>query len=153
MGFVSWVSNAGSLGSTTRWAIKQFSSSYDFSKGNESISSIRDCFEIMIERRYQTFPNEEIELYLLDSVKELPGLAGLVIEVLNCEAGLSKNYGSNLREMIKPIFQNLDKTDFSKKIKYGSFKSYDRWYEDENGYPFDWVTWINDFSSRPGYRF
>ena len=57
----------------------------------------------------------------------ITGLAGLIIEILNTEAELSENSGSNITEMIKPIFDKLEDSDLSTKEKYGHITNSSQW--------------------------
>mgnify|MGYP001426697800 CR=1 FL=1 len=43
----------------------------------------------------------------------MPGLYGLVVDILCVEAGLHKNDGYYIDEIVKPIFLALEKTNFS----------------------------------------
>ena len=60
----------------------------------------------------------------MNYAKEAPGLAGLVIEILNVEAELYKNEPNYLGDMIKPIFDKLENTDLSAAEKYGFLKKW-----------------------------
>ena len=117
MGFINWFSDLGSIGSTTKWAIN----GYDELKSQDKKKSDLKIFEEMIKVRYLSMPNESHENHLLTNIKNLPGLAGLVIEILNVEAELSLNDGNVVSDMVKPIFTRLEKTDLSSKTKYGNF--------------------------------
>ena len=52
----------------------------------------------------------------------MPGIAGLIIEILNVEAELYKNEPNFIGEMIKPIFNKLEDTNLTSKEKYGHLK-------------------------------
>ena len=118
MGFLSWYSNVGSIGSTVRWAIKGYSA---IRSKNKKISD-NQIFIEMIKIRYTTLPDKEKKDYLLKQAKKMPGLYGLVVDILCVEAGLHKNDGYYIDEIVKPIFLALEKTNFSHKTKYGKFK-------------------------------
>ena len=116
MGFLNWISDKGSIGSTAKWAIK----GYNELKSKDEKKSDLKIFEEMIKIRYLAMPNADHENHLLSNVKNLPGLAGLVIEILNVEAGLSSNVsGDDMDHMVKPIFERLEETNLSDKTKYG----------------------------------
>ena len=144
MGFISAFANFGSIGSTTKWAIK----------GYESISSENKKFKPeqiflkMIETRYESMPlgsNEyglDFTAHIINYSKEAPGLAGLIIEILNVEAELYKNEPNFLGDMIKPIFNKLEDTDLSNKEKYGFLKKAPGEYSSE------WSGHIYNFLSR-----
>ena len=93
MGFVSAFANLGSIGSTTRWAIK----GYESLKSNNKKMKDIDIFKEMIKIRYDSINEGGYGHYLItvlddnSLVAEFPGLAGLIIEILNIEADLNKN--------------------------------------------------------------
>jgi len=129
MGFISAFANLGSIGSTTKWAIKMYN---EIKTENKELNS-NQIFSAMIEIRLSSFPlgsNDyglDYESHMIQFANQAPGLAGLIIEILNTEAELSKNSGSNIREMIKPVFDKLEDTDLSEEEKYGHIKNKSEW--------------------------
>ena len=113
MGFISAFANLGSIGSTTKWAIKIYN---EIKSDNKKLKP-NQIFSKMVEIRLSSFPlgnnkyNLDYENHMIQFAKQAPGLAGLIIEILNTEAELSENSGSNINEMIKPIFDKLDDSD------------------------------------------
>ena len=124
MGFISAFANFGSIGSTTKWGIK----GYESIKSQNKKLKPNEIFLKMIQIRYASSPlgsNEyglDFAAHMLSYSKEAPGLAGLIIEILNAEAELYKNDPKFLGDMIKPIFDKLEDTDLSNKEKYGFLK-------------------------------
>ena len=129
MGFLSAFANFGSIGSTTKWAIKMYQ---EIKLENKKLSP-NQIFTRMIVVRYDSFPlgnnkyGLNYENHIMQFAKEAPGLAGLIIEILNVEAELSENDGNYIREMIKPIFDKLEDTNLSEKEKYGYIKNKNEW--------------------------
>ena len=129
MGFISAFANLGSIGSTTKWAIKIYN---EIKSENKKLKP-NQIFSKMVEIRLSSFPlgnnkyNLDYENHMIQFAKQAPGLAGLIIEILNTEAELSENSGSNINEMIKPIFDKLDDSDLSTKEKYGDMTSKSGW--------------------------
>ena len=129
MGFISAFANLGSIGSTAKWAIKM----YEEMKSKDKKAKPNEIFLKMIQIRYASSPlsrNEyglDFTKHMLDYSREVPGLAGLIIEILNVEAELYKNDPKFLDDMIKPIFDKLEKTSLSQKEKYGSMQNNSRW--------------------------
>ena len=129
MGFISAFANFGSIGSTTKWAIKM----YDEIKTENKKLNPNQIFSRMVEIRLSSFPlgsnkyGLDYESHMTQFANNAPGLAGLIIEILNTEAELSENSGSNINEMIKPIFDKLEDTDLSAKEKYGYIKNKSEW--------------------------
>ena len=129
MGFISAFSNFGSIGSTTKWAIKM----YDEIKSQNKKLKPNEIFFKMTQIRYGSSPlgsNEyglDFTTHMLNFSKVAPGLAGLIIEILNTEAELHKNDPNFLGDMIKPIFDKLDDANISDKEKYGHIKNDSEW--------------------------
>ena len=129
MGFLSAISNFGSIGSTSKWAIKMYE---DIKTQNKKLK-INQIFSKMIEIRLSSFPlgsnkyGLDYQTHMINFAKQAPGLAGLIIEILNTEAELSENSHSVIGEMIKPIFDKLEDTDLSTNEKYGGKKSKSEW--------------------------
>ena len=144
MGFISAFANLGSIGSTTKWAIKGYES---IKSQNKSLKP-NEIFFKMVQIRYASMPlgsNEyglDFSAHIENYSKEAPGLAGLVIEILNVEAELYKNEPNYLGDMIKPIFDRLENTDLSTKEKYGFFK---KAYSENS---LEWSSHIYDFLTR-----
>ena len=141
MGFVSAFANLGSIGSTTRWAIK----GYESLKSNNKKMKDTDIFKEMIKIRYDSIDEGDNGHYLItvlddnSLVAEFPGLAGLIIEILNIEADLNKNDGRFLNDMIDPLFKKLEQTNLSKKTKYGKLS---------RGPGSEWTNFIYNFIPR-----
>ena len=144
MGFISAFANFGSIGSTTKWAIK----GYESIKSQNKKLKPNEIFLKMIQIRYASSPlgsNEyglDFTAHIMNYAKEAPGLAGLVIEILNVEAELYKNEPNYLGDMIKPIFDKLENTDLSAKEKYGFLKKAPGEYSSE------WTGHIYNFLTR-----
>ena len=144
MGFISAFSNLGSIGSTTRWAIK----GYESIKSESKKLKPDQTFLRLIKVRYETSPlgsNEyglDFTAHMLNYSKQTPGLAGLIIEILNVEAELYKNEPKFLGDMIKPIFDKLEDSDLSNKEKYGHLK------KPSGEYDSQWSSHIYNFMSR-----
>ena len=142
MGFISAFANLGSIGSTTKWAIK----GYESIKSNNKKLKPNQIFSKMIQIRYESSPLGRNE-YGIDFIAHLlnynyPGLAGLIIEILNAEAELYKNEPKYLEDMIKPIFNKLEDTDLTSEEKYGYLK------KAPGEYGSEWATHIYNFISR-----
>jgi len=126
MGFLSAFANLGSVGSTTKWAIKGYQS---FKSENNDLKP-NEIFYKMVQIRYGSSPLDENEFdlnftaHMMDYSIKAPGLAGLIIEILNTEAELYKNDYKFIDDMIKPIFDKLEDTDLSKEEKYGFKKNH-----------------------------
>jgi len=119
MGFISAFANLGSIGSTARWAIKMYQ---EMKSQNKNLKPNK-IFLKMITIRLASAPSAgNYDSHLLQHAEKVPGLAGLVIEILCAEAELSLNSGDNIREMIKPLFDKLEATDLSVQEKYGFLK-------------------------------
>ena len=129
MGFISAFSNFGSIGSTTKWAIKM----YNQIKSDNKKLDPNQIFSMMVQARIQSIPfgsnkyGLDYESHMIQFANHAPGLAGLIIEILNTEAELSENSGSNINEMIRPIFDKLEDTNLSTKEKYGHIKNKSEW--------------------------
>ena len=129
MGFISAFANFGSIGSTTKWAIKMYN---EIKSENKKLKP-NQIFSKMVEIRLSSFPlgsnkyNLDYESHMIQFANNAPGLAGLIIEILNTEAELSENSGSNITEMIKPIFDKLEDSDLSTKEKYGHITNSSQW--------------------------
>ena len=129
MGFISAFANFGSIGSTTKWAIKMY---VEIKSQNKKLKP-NQIFSQMVEIRLGSFPlgrnkyGLDYENHMIQYAQQVPGLAGLIIEILNTEAELSENSGTNINEMIKPIFDKLEDTDLSAKEKYGHIKNKSEW--------------------------
>ena len=129
MGFISAFANLGSIGSTTKWAIKIYN---EIKSENKKLKP-NQIFSKMVEIRLSSFPlgnnkyNLDYESHMIQFANQAPGLAGLIIEILNTEAELSENSGSNINEMIKPIFDKLEDTNLSTEEKYGHIKNKQEW--------------------------
>ena len=129
MGFISAFANLGSIGSTTKWAIKM----YNQIKSDNKKLDLNQIFSMMIQARIQSIPfgsnkyGLDYESHMIQFANHAPGLAGLIIEILNTEAELSENSGSSINEMIRPIFDKLEDTNLSTKEKYGHIKNKSEW--------------------------
>lgn len=143
MGFLDFFADIGSIGSTTKWAINGY---LKLKSQNKNLSD-QQIFSAIIEIRFIALPNDEQKNYLLSQVKDFPGLAGLVIEILNIEADLYKNDGNLIVDIIKPIFRRLEETELPKKTKYGIFKAPP---EEKNFFLLssEWTSYIYDFYMR-----
>ena len=119
MGFISAFANLGSIGSTARWAIKMYQ---EMKSQNKTLKPDK-IFLKMITVRLASAPSRgDYDSHLLQYAEKVPGLAGLVIEILCAEAELYKNSGDIIREMIIPLFEKLEATDLSEQEKYGFLK-------------------------------
>ena len=129
MGFISAFSNFGSIGSTSKWAIKM----YNQIKSDNKKLDPNQIFSMMVQARIQSIPfgsnkyGLDYKSHMIQFANHAPGLAGLIIEILNTEAELSENSGSNINEMIRPIFDKLEDTNLSTKEKYGHIKNKSEW--------------------------
>ena len=129
MGFISAFANLGSIGSTTKWAIKMFN---QIKLENKKLNT-NQIFSMMVKVRIQSIPfgsnkyGLDYESHMIQFANHAPGLAGLIIEILNTEAELSENSASVINDMIKPIFDKLEDTDLSTKEKYGHIKNKSEW--------------------------
>ena len=129
MGFLSAFANFGSIGSTSKWAIKMYN---DIKSQSKNLKP-NEIFFKMIQIRYESSPipsNDyglDFTSHMINYSKIAPGLAGLIIEILNTEAELYKNEPNFLGDMIKPIFDKLEATDLSDKEKYGHIKNDSQW--------------------------
>jgi len=106
---------------------------YDEIKSENKELKQNEIFSRMVEIRLSSFPlgsneyNLDYESHMTQFANHAPGLAGLIIEILNTEAELSKNSGSNIEEMIKPIFDKLEDTELSTSEKYGHITNKSEW--------------------------
>lgn len=139
MGFLSAFANFGSIGSTSKWAIKMYS---EIKSQNSNLSSNK-IFLKMITARLANSTSGRYDSHLLQYAEKAPGLAGLVIEILCAEAELNANSGESINEMIMPLFEKLEQTNLSEKEKYGFIKTK---HSKENSVP--WVTHTLYFMTR-----
>ena len=148
MGFLSAFSNFGSIGSTSKWAIKMYN---EIKSKNKKLKP-NEIFLKMIQIRYSSSPlgNNEYGLdftqHMLSYSKKMPGIAGLIIEILNVEAELYKNEPNFIGEMIKPIFNKLEDTNLTSKEKYGHLK------KAPDEFDSTWATHIYSFIPRVSGR-
>tara|TARA_B100001063_G_scaffold213940_1_gene213833 strand:+ start:420 stop:848 length:429 start_codon:yes stop_codon:yes gene_type:complete len=129
MGFLSAFANLGSIGSTTKWAIKMYK---EIKSENKKLKP-NQIFSNMVEIRLGSHPlgsnkyGLDYQSHMTQFANQAPGLAGLIIEILNTEAELSENDGKFIDDMIKPIFDKLEDTDLSTKEKYGHITNRSEW--------------------------
>lgn len=119
MGFSKWLARKGAVGGTARWA----ANGYEFfrkrhSDKNEYKDS--DIFRLLIVSRYETFPNEHHEQFLLSIAEKLNGLHGLVVAILTVEAGFTENKDSVQKMFIEIIIEELVKAGISNATIFGN---------------------------------
>ena len=129
MGFMSAFANFGSIGSTTKWAIKMYK---EIKSENKKLKP-NQIFSRMVEIRLGSFPlgnnkyGLDYQSHMIQFANHAPGLAGLIIEILNTEAELRENDNNVIDDMIKPIFDKLEDSDLSTKEKYGHISNRSEW--------------------------
>jgi len=129
MGFISAFANFGSIGSTTKWAIKMYK---EIKSENKKLKP-NQIFSSMVTIRLGSYPlgnnkyGLDYQSHMIQFANQAPGLAGLIIEILNTEAELSENDGKFIDDMIKPIFDKLEDSDLSTKEKYGHISNRSEW--------------------------
>ena len=79
------------------------------------------------------------------------GIAGFIMDILIVEAELNKNDGNIIEDLIKPIWDNLKKTNYDEITKFGNNK-FDELrppLELSNGeYSSNWHYYIYDLNNR-----
>ncbi|MDA9654369.1 hypothetical protein OAM28_01085 [Candidatus Pelagibacter sp.] len=132
MGLISVLSDLGSIGSTTKWAINLYQ---DLKSKNKNITD-SEIFQMMMIIRYNKIklPSEE-PLGIYDSKKFLiyraqiaeyhAGLTGIIIDILHIEAGLWKNELENMLKMLPPLEKRMSEANFSEKTKYGPLEKFE----------------------------
>ena len=158
MGIIAFLSDLGSIGSTTKWAINLY---LDLKKKNKRITD-SEIFQMMIIKRYEKIElTESATLGAVDSYRFLVyraeiaehhgGLTGIIIDILNIEAELWKNDFKAILKMLEPLAKRMNDAKISKKTKYGplekfkithSLKYKDIYTEDK------WARYISQFYER-----
>ena len=126
MGLISILSDLGSIGSTTRWAIE----SYQKIKENNKGISDKEIYEVMMIARYNKiklsldgnyFPGRydrnKFMVYWARFAGGNGGLSFIITEILNVEADLWRN--QKMMKLLDPLVERMADTDFSKETKYG----------------------------------
>jgi hypothetical protein len=75
----------------------------------------------MVVTRYEGFPDDKKEGYLLSQCDSVQGLVGLVIEILKVEGSLHDNDGDNIHIFIEVIEDELKKADIPQSTRFGKF--------------------------------
>lgn len=104
MGIFSFFKEHGSVGTTARLILEQFINC-DPNKSNI------DKMKSIIEIRYSNLPNTSHYNHLITNINEIEseyGLAALIVEILNLEAGLYKNDFEVIDKMCLTIINILN---------------------------------------------
>jgi len=120
MGFKSWIARKGAVGGAARWA----ANGYKFFRQRHpdpSEFSEASVFRLMVTTRYEAFPDEQKEGYLLSQCDDVQGLVGLVIEILKVEASLHENDADNIYTFIEVIADELKKAGIPEATRFGGF--------------------------------
>ena len=132
MGIISTLSDLGSIGSTTRWAIKLYQ---DLKSKNKKITD-SEIFQMMMISRYNKikltadetlgiYDSKKFMVYRAQIAEHHAGLTGIIIDILHMEADLRKNRLEPILKMLIPLAKRMDEADISEKTKYGSLKKFE----------------------------
>ncbi len=153
MGLISILSDLGSIGSTTKWAINLYQ---DLKSKNKKITD-SEIFQMMMIIRYQKIElPESAPLGATDSYQFLVyraqiaeyhgGLTSIIIEILNIEADLWKNDLKSILKMLEPLAKRMSEAKISKKTKYGPLEKFEVT-NSKNGIYYtgdEWAEYINN---------
>ena len=152
MSLISILSDLGSIGQTTKWAINLYQ---DLKSKNEKITDA-EIFQMMIIIRYQKIElPESAPLGATDSYQFLVyraqiaeyhgGLTSIIIEILNIEADLWKNDLKSILKMLEPLAKRMDDAKISKETKYGPLEKFEVTNSKYGIYTGDmWAQYINN---------
>ena len=120
MGFKSWIARRGAVGGTARWAANAYKL---FRQRHSDTSEFSDAslFRLMVVTRYEAFPDEQKQDYLVSQCGHVHGLVGLVIEILKVEASLHENDGDNIYTFIEVVEDELKKAGIQEAVRFGGF--------------------------------
>ena len=154
MGIISTLADLGSVGSTTKWALK----AYKNLKSKNKKMSDAEIYQVMMLERYKKIeikPKEKFEYYRGDKfmvyqgqiAEYHAGLTGLIIEILNVEADLWRNNLKAQIAMLKPLSTRmLKETDLSNKTKYGELSIF----KIDGNFEMKWIKFIMENYKRVG---
>ena len=150
MGLISILSDLGSIGSTTKWAINLYQ---DLKSKNKKITD-SEIFQMMMIIRYKkielaengpfgitdsykflVYRAENGPFGITDSYKFLvyraqiaehhAGLTGIIIDILHIEADLWKNDLKSILKMLEPLTKRMSEAKISKETKYGPLEKFE----------------------------
>jgi len=132
MGLISILSDLGSIGSTTKWAINLYQ---DLKSKNKKITD-SEIFQMMMIIRYQKIELAENGPFgITDSYKFIvyraqiaehhAGLTGIIIDILHIEADLWKNDLKSILKMLEPLAKRMSEAKISKETKYGPLEKFE----------------------------
>tara|TARA_B100002003_G_C13927543_1_gene450722 strand:- start:36 stop:602 length:567 start_codon:yes stop_codon:yes gene_type:complete len=132
MGIISTLSDLGSIGSTTRWAIKLYQ---DLKSKNKKITD-SEIFQMMMISRYNKikltadetlgiYDSKKFMVYRAQIAEHHAGLTGIIIDILHLEADLWKNDLKAILKMLEPLAKRMNEADISKRTKYGSLEKFE----------------------------
>ena len=132
MGLISILSDLGSIGSTTKWAINLYQ---DLKSKNKKITD-SEIFQMMMIIRYKKIELAENGPFgITDSYKFLvyraqiaehhAGLTGIIIDILHIEADLWKNDLKSILKMLEPLTKRMSEAKISKETKYGPLEKFE----------------------------
>ena len=132
MGIISTLADLGSIGSTTRWAIKLYQ---DLKSKNKKITD-SEVFQMMMIIRYNKielspdgpfgiYDSNKFMVYRAQIAEHHAGLTGIIIDILHLEADLWKNDLKAILKMLEPLAKRMNEAKISKKTKYGSLEKFE----------------------------
>lgn len=135
MGFKSWIARRGTVGGTARWAANGYKM---FRQRHVDPAEFTDAslFRLMVVTRYESYPDEHKQDYLLSRCDEIQGLVGIVIEILKVEASLHENDGGSIYTFIEVIEDELNKAGIPHATRFGKFSAIGNYAEQATQDPF-----------------
>lgn len=121
MGFTEWMARKGNVGGTARWAAK----GYKLIKSQNPTADQVEIYRLLIKHRYAALPNPRIESFILAMADKINGLRGLVVIILDLEAGFTENTPQNQQMFMRIIVEELQKSGITLNEIYGDQKDGD----------------------------
>ena len=132
MGLISVLSDLGSIGSTTKWAINLYQ---DLKSKNKKITDA-EIFQMMMITRYKKIKLPEngpfgitnsykFLVYRAQIAEHHAGLTGIIIDILHLEADLWKNELKAILKMLEPLAKRMSEAKISKQTKYGPLEKFE----------------------------
>ncbi len=132
MGLISILSDLGSIGSTTKWAINLYQ---DLKSKNKKITDA-EIFQMMMIIRYKKIKLTENKpfgitssykflVYRAQIAEHHSGLTGIIIDILHLEAGLWKNNFKIILKMLEPLAEIMSEAKILKQTKYGPLEKFE----------------------------
>lgn len=107
MSISNWLARKGAVGGTARWA----GAGYLAMKNKNPNANINQIMQALVEIRYSSASTQKVQKLLLRIIQdgEMRGLAHLVTNILNIEAGFNKNTQERRFELVGVINEELAK--------------------------------------------